>query len=152
MTYIGVMADSHGCVENVRSAAWEMRGCRYIVHLGDHDRDAEAIGFAAGVGVIMVKGNCDWFSDAQVQAQFRVEDVDVFASHGNLEGVKGGLTFLKLKCESLGARLALYGHTHVASVEEDGGITFVNPGSLRDGRYAVVAVDGERVHVDLKRL
>ena len=152
MTKIGVISDSHGALANVRAASEALKECSYILHLGDHERDADEIGEKNGVHVIALAGNCDLFSQAPTEAVFEVERVRVLGVHGHREGVKNGLLHLSLKAEQAGARLVLFGHTHIPGILTESGIIFVNPGALRDGRYAVVEIDGERVNAELKRL
>lgn len=152
MTRIGVMSDSHGSQTNVVSAAWEMKNCSQIIHLGDHSDDAEALEGMTKASVCTVAGNCDWFADAPTEAEFDVEGVHVFAAHGHREGVKNGMLHLSLKAQALGAKLVLFGHTHVPCMTEDGGIVFLNPGALRDGRYAIVEIDGKSIKAFLKSL
>lgn len=152
MTRIGVMSDSHGSEANVLSAGWEMKNCDRIIHLGDHVRDAEALNGQTVAPVTALAGNCDWFSDAPTEAVFDVEGVKIFATHGHRENVKSGMLHLSLKAQNLGASLVLFGHTHVPEQLNDGGITFLNPGALRDGRYAIVEIDGKNVKAELKSL
>ena len=152
MTRIGVMSDSHGSETNVISAAWEMKSCDTIIHLGDHAADADALNGATNARVRALAGNCDWFSDAPAEVEFDAEGVHVFATHGHREGVKNGMLHLSLKAQSLGASLVLFGHTHLPSETRDSGIVFLNPGALRDGRYAIVEIDGRNIRAELKRL
>ena len=152
MTKIGVMSDSHGVLFNVVAASEALKECAYIVHLGDHERDADEIETGNGVHVIALAGNCDWFSQAPAESVLEFERVRILAVHGHREGVKNGLLHLSLKAEQIGAALALYGHTHIPSILTENGITFVNPGALREGQYAVVTIDGDRVSAELRQL
>lgn len=152
MTRVGVMSDSHGAENQVINAACEMQNCQYIVHLGDYIRDAEFISSHNPANLIALRGNCDWFSTGEESGDFEIEGVKVYACHGHREGVKGGLLMLALRAEERGARLVLYGHTHVANITEEDGRVFLNPGALRDGRYAIVEIDGNRIRAELKRL
>ena len=113
MTKIGVISDSHGALANVRAASEALKECSYILHLGDHERDADEIGEKNGVHVITLAGNCDLFSQAPTESVFEVEGVRVLGVHGHREGVKNGLLHLSLKAEQAGARLVLFGHTHI---------------------------------------
>ena len=67
----------------------------------------------------------------------------IFVTHGHLYGVKRDLTALAGAAKDAGARLALFGHTHIQHLEERGGITLLNPGTAgRFGHsgYAVVEI------------
>ena len=52
----------------------------------------------------------------------------------------------------MNAQLTLYGHTHIQNVENDGACVFVNPGALRDGRYAIVEIEDGKIRPFLKQL
>ena len=63
-----------------------------------------------------------------------IEGVKIFACHGHLYSVKSGYDKLLYKAEELGCDIALFGHTHVATVLEYGSTTLINPGNL--SRYS----------------
>ena len=72
-----------------------------------------------------------------------LDGVRIFVTHGHLYGVKRDLTALAGAAKDAGARLALFGHTHIQHLEERGGITLLNPGTAgRFGHsgYAVVEI------------
>ncbi|HNW05286.1 MAG TPA: metallophosphoesterase family protein, partial [Oscillospiraceae bacterium] len=54
----------------------------------------------------------------------------VFYTHGFRFGVKSGLADLKREARSLGADIALYGHTHIPYVAYEDGLYLMNPGSI----------------------
>lgn len=75
-------------------------------------------------------------------------------SHGMLDQIPSGLSVgspaIKRIVEEFEPILALSGHIHeAAGVETVGRTTFVNPGPAKDGRCAVVDVDGGSVAVRL---
>ena len=49
--------------------------------------------------------------------------------HGDRYRVDMGLISLKYRASEVGARVALFGHTHRSLVIEEDGILFMNPGS-----------------------
>lgn len=73
----------------------------------------------------------------------------VLLTHGDRYGVKSGLLRLRLHAQEMGCSLVLFGHTHAACAQEEGGVLLVNPGALADGRYAVVAIEDGRVRARL---
>lgn len=152
MTRIGVVSDSHGRLSLVKDAAKALEGCEYIFHLGDHDQDSRAFEGATDARILCVSGNCDWFTNAPPRIVTEIDGARVLAVHGHQENARGGITHLSLKAQSLGAKLVLYGHTHVADVQNDGERIFVNPGALKDGRYAVIEFEGGSIRPFLKRL
>lgn len=152
MIRIGVMSDSHGRLLNVTRAVREMGRVDAIVHLGDHDSDASEIGRLSDAPLSVVCGNCDWFSQFPAELLLELGGIRVLLTHGHRQNVKEGLTVLSLKAETMNVQLALYGHTHIPSVENDGACVFVNPGALRDGRYAIVEIEDGNIRPFLKQL
>lgn len=152
MIRIGVMSDSHGRLLNVTRAVREMGHVDAIVHLGDHDSDASEIGRLSDAHLSVVCGNCDWFSQFPAELLLELGGIRVLLTHGHRQNVKEGLTVLSLKAETMNVQLALYGHTHIPSVENDGACVFVNPGALRDGRYAIVEIEDGKIRPFLKQL
>jgi len=76
-------------------------------------------------------------------------------THGHKYGVKSSLGYAAMTARNQGAKVLLYGHTHIAddSVIEsaDGAVRAVNPGSVRMCEYAVITVDNGEVTVELMR-
>ena len=54
--------------------------------------------------------------------------------------------------EELGARAALFGHTHAPFAGYAGGVLLVNPGALKDGRYAVLRIAEDAIEPRLEKL
>ena len=115
-----------------------------VVHLGDHLTDAEELSFACQEpDFYYVPGNCDYAPTVPQSLTLELDGVRIFVTHGHLYGVKRDLTALAGEAKDAGARLALFGHTHIQHLEERGGITLLNPGAAgRFGRsgYAVVEI------------
>ena len=137
MKRIGVISDSHGDREKLLLAAECMKDCDVIVHLGDHAQDA--LGF--GREIITVAGNCDWFSKEPLGRSMEIEGVKIYMTHGHRENVKMGLMRLYYKGLEEEAKLVLYGHTHIQRIEKFDGLETVNPGALKDGKYAVIEIE-----------
>ena len=53
---------------------------------------------------------------------------------------------------SVGAQVALFGHTHRALCEQDGGVWYLNPGAAKNDCYGVVEVRDGKIHCALKTL
>ncbi len=127
-----VFSDTHGrnallpgCVRRIGASA--------IIHLGDNARDAEGIGLPRYV----VRGNCDISSDYPSELLLEMGERRVFLTHGHHYGVKYDPTRLIERAKALGACIALYGHTHIADIYNDGGVIAANPGSLSQPRAYV---------------
>ena len=57
-----------------------------------------------------------------------------------LNGIGTTAENLVSAAKSHGAHIALYGHTHVPVTSYDGGLYLVNPGSVREGSFAVIDI------------
>lgn len=117
-----------------------------IVHLGDHQRDSDALQKKfCRIPFLSVPGNCDYgVIDAPVLVN-ELDGIRFLISHGHLHGVKGSLLRFSMAAREAGARVALFGHTHVACCEEVDGVRLLNPGASGGGRpsYGVVETDGK---------
>ena len=148
-----VFSDTH---HNTAPMLEALRRCRpdLIIHLGDHDRDTLCIEEEfPDIPLYRVCGNCDFAPIAPLTDIVPLGPVKALICHGHSYGVDWGLDRLAYAAEERGCALALFGHTHHAALEERGGITFLNPGSI--GRtahpaYAVLTLDGARFRAELK--
>lgn len=137
-----VLSDSHGllsfmqrCVEGLQPDA--------VIHLGDMvcDADSLAAQFPA-VRFYQVAGNCDSYRVPPDYPEIRIEDfsgVRVFMTHGHRHGVKTFLSKLIADGQQCGAKVILYGHTHVMDCRRmEDGCWVMNPGSAGYGASAGV--------------
>ena len=124
--------------------------------LGDGERDLVQVQSRyPALPFYAVRGNCDWRSTLSASIVCTVGGVCIFATHGHLYEVKHepNLDSLLRAAEEAGASLALFGHTHLPCLEERGGITLLNPGSIgRSARpgYALLSLDGGSVKAEPK--
>lgn len=133
-----IASDSHGHMGYLNKAAALVRRDGYdaVIHLGDFVTDAEYLGRETGIPVYYVAGNCDIYSDKPREIVFRLGGRKILLVHGDRQRVKNGTLELFYAAEQAGCSHAFYGHTHVQSMTENGGITLVNPGALNNGWYA----------------
>ena len=126
---IGILSDTHGVKECIDKSIPYLKECDLIIHAGDNFSDSKYIHSMTKVGIMAVKGNCD-FDNVEDEIIFDIEDKNIFLCHGDKYGVKQSLTSLYLRAKESGARLVFYGHTHIPDVVEQDGIKFVNPGCM----------------------
>ena len=139
-----VFSDSHGTVGPMLRAVRE-RAPDAVAHLGDYTRDAAVLRKAfPELRLISVRGNCDWDDRAPDAERFELGGVEIYACHGHRYGVKTGLDALCNAGYFSGARLVLFGHTHVPLRREEGGLRLLNPGSARSG-FAEVELEGGEI-------
>lgn len=134
-----VLSDSHGDVYKLRRAIDSQPTAKLIVFLGDGEYDIDSV--ECRVPVIKVRGNCDFGSSLPLNFTDEVCGKKIYCTHGFRENVKYTTENLISAAKSHGAHIALYGHTHVPVTSYDGGLYLVNPGSVREGSFAVIDIN-----------
>ena len=150
MKTLVVISDTHGSKSGVESILPIVKENDYVVHLGDGASEFGVLVDANPKGCYFCTGNCDAWGNLPEEGVLELEDVKIFYCHGHRYGVKSCLDRLANRARALGCKIALYGHTHNARVDEVNGVTLVCPGALRapkdrGGSYAYVVVAGEKV-------
>ncbi len=148
---IGLISDTHGLLrpEAVRA----LRGSELIVHAGDIGKAEVLHGLQAVAPVKAVRGNIDretWARSLPKSDAFEIDHVVVYALHD--------IADLDIVPETAGVRVVVSGHSHQPSLQERGGVLYVNPGSAGPRRFhlavsiALMHVQGNSVDVDLVTL
>lgn len=148
MTRICVISDSHGAGFHMRRFAALAKRERFdaIVFCGDGIGDIRWLETELSRKVDCVAGNCDWRNDVVRELFLSFGGVGFLVVHGHLFGsVRYDLSELSFRAEEIGAAVALFGHTHRPTAEYCGPILMVNPGALKDGRYAVLEIEDGKV-------
>ncbi len=125
---IGVLSDTHRMSRFIDKAIPYLKECDLIIHAGDNFVDSKYIHKMTKVGIIAVRGNCD-FENIEEELEFEIENKKIFVCHGDRYGVKHGLYDLEKKAKSIGANIVIFGHTHTPIIEEKNNIIYINPGS-----------------------
>ena len=134
--HIGVISDTHRIANSIKQLEGEIKGLDVLIHLGDNVEDIPTIQKYYKGKIINVKGNCDFSTNVPND---RVEEIcgkRIFITHGHRYSVKENLSKLRYKALETGAEIVLYGHTHIAQIDFEEGIWYINPGSAslpRDG-------------------
>lgn len=126
---IGVMSDTHGNLDAIDKAVEIAKDADIIIHLGDVISDVERIKRKIKKSVICVPGNCDYNSFEDREQLIELDGVKLLLCHGDRYRVDMGLISLKYRAAEVGARVALFGHTHRSLIIEEDGVLFMNPGS-----------------------
>lgn len=154
---IGVVSDTHRMNRFIDKTIPYLKECDLIVHAGDNFVDSKYIHKITNVGVMAVRGNCD-FENVEDELEFEVENKKFFICHGDRYGVKYGLYDLEKKAESINADIVIFGHTHTPVVIEKNNIIYINPGSTslpRDVNYrsfVILEISDDNVSVEEIRL
>ena len=148
MTTAVVISDTHGYKRGFEEIANILAESDMIIHLGDTSADGSAIQREFPEKTHVINGNCDLVKLGDDEQVIEVEGVKIFACHGHLYSVKSTLTRLAARAKELGCRLALYGHTHRARVDEIDGVTLINPGCgtrYSQRSYLYLVIHGENI-------
>lgn len=152
MLKIAVISDSHWGKVHLEMFAKLTKENAYdaVIHLGDGLSDAKWLAKALTIPVKYIAGNCDpqWSCARELRETF--EQVRVLGVHGDLYGVKYDYSQLSYYGEEAMANVVLFGHTHQAYAGYVGRVLMLNPGSLKEGHYAELWIDGEKVVPYLK--
>ncbi|MBE5778899.1 MAG: YfcE family phosphodiesterase [Clostridiales bacterium] len=150
MKRVIAVSDSHGMEQRLRNvlfAIQEKSPADVVVFLGDGLREWETVSQELrlahpGIKLYGVKGNNDMTAFGPDLAEFKVNGVTFIACHGHRYGVKITLDRLEVEAVSREAKVALYGHTHIADITNYFSCCFVNPGSISGwGSFAPVAAE-----------
>ena len=150
-----VFSDSHGAFNLADEMLYKEKDCSTVFFLGDGISEAEKLkDIFKDKKFFIVKGNNDWYSQADTEAYKYVEGVTIMACHGHRFNVRFSLRDLLTSAQSVRANIALYGHTHKSGMYNDPvtGICAINPGALCDGKYAVLTVEKGGFDIDFKTL
>ncbi|MCL6593194.1 MAG: metallophosphoesterase [Alicyclobacillus sp.] len=139
-----LVSDTHRHRHELLTAVKSVQPLDAILHAGDETSDVEWLASRVDWPVFAVAGNWDAPSP-----QYPLERVltefgpPLLLTHGHMLHVKEGLHGLAERAQAVGARIVVYGHTHIAMAAAENGLVFVNPGSLatpRGGRQRTFAL------------
>jgi putative phosphoesterase len=140
-----VISDSHKRSDLIEKALYAQPTATHVFFLGDNVRDVEAIADYHTDRIFhIVTGNCDGDTMYPVTELCTVGGVKIIYTHGHHHSVKYTTAPLLEAAKKAGAKIALYGHTHIAKTEYTDGIYIVNPGSIslsREGANSYAVID-----------
>ena len=126
-----VFSDSHGNYDVLEQIVERHKDdADLFIHLGDGEREMELLRYAySEKKFVFVSGNCDYGSEAPDFDLLDFGGKKIFLTHGWRFGVKSSLDYVKEEARKYKADIALFGHTHIAGTDYDGGLYLMNPGS-----------------------
>ena len=151
MPRVGIISDTHGLLRPEATAF--LNGSDFIVHAGDIGNASVLDGLAVVASVTAVRGNNDtgeWAKDVPEFEILQAGEILVYVLHD--------LSELNLTPEAAGFRVVVSGHSHRPSIEEKGGVLYINPGSAGPRRFklpiaaAELQIDGPSVRVRIVEL
>lgn len=126
---VGILSDTHMMKKFIDMTIPYLKDCDLIIHAGDNFSDSKYVHSMTNVGVMAVKGNCD-FDNVEEELVFEVEGKTIFLCHGDSYGVKYGLEEIEKKAKEYEADIVIFGHTHIPLQIEKDSILYINPGSV----------------------
>ena len=126
-----VFSDTHNSSRRMLNVMAEQKNVDGCFFLGDGSGDAiELESRYSNIPLYGVSGNCDYGSHYPPEGLVKLDGVKIFYTHGHTLGVKMDLGRLWQHAKSIGADVAMFGHTHIPCYELYNGIHLFNPGSL----------------------
>lgn len=149
---VGVVSDTHMMKQFIDNTIPYLKECDLIIHAGDNFSDSKYIHNVTNVGVMAVRGNCD-FDDVEDELVFEVENKTIFLCHGDRYGVKYGIDRLETKAKEINANIVVFGHTHIPLCIEKDGVLYLNPGSVSLPRqvtyksFVILDIEDEKMQI-----
>lgn len=127
-----IFSDSHCHTELMENLAVKYKSVvNGILHLGDCTEDilnmAELCG---GIPIYQVRGNNDFDHEFPLERILDLYGHKIFMTHGHRQKVYYNTDLLYYSARQCDADIALFGHTHVPYLKNEGGIIVMNPGSI----------------------
>ena len=151
-----VISDSHGYIYNARLAIEKNPEVEIIIHLGDYYKDAVRLNeLYPNIRFEFVSGNCDGNKAINTEKVLEVENNVVFITHGHNYSVKWNYKPILERAKAKNAKLVLFGHTHIATIDKIDNILLVNPGSITQSRsnysesYAILDITKNSIKSDI---
>jgi putative phosphoesterase len=132
---IGVISDTHGLLRPEAMAALE--GVDHILHAGDVGEISILEKLAAIAPVTAIRGNIDSAGPCA-----ELPPTEVVELGGRLFYLVHSVLDLDLHPAAAGISVVVSGHSHKASVEERGGVIYLNPGSAGPRRFSLPVTVG----------
>ncbi len=154
-----VVSDTHGRAENL-SDVIEIEKPDRIFHLGDGQGVEDKIWMMTEAPAECVCGNCDWGGNLPSDVVVEVGNHKFLLTHGHYYGVDFGYERIAEAAREKGCDIALYGHTHVPTIDRYEELIIANPGSIsmprqnsREHTYMTILVDNDgELKMDLHSL
>ncbi len=153
MTKLLLISDSHRDKQTLSKIIKNEKDFDRVIFLGDGIEDIEDAFLTSSKPITSVAGNCDTDYCISSERVIRVENINIFITHGHFYDVK--LTFKNVAqaAKSKDCSVAFIGHTHIQTEELVDGVRIINPGSVSFiGNYAIITIDNDKLDVELKGL
>jgi len=148
-----VMSDTHGYIFNARKAIERNPDIEMVLHLGDYCRDAVQLSqLFPNIKFEYVYGNSDIrIGTICAEKTIEIEGKRVFMTHGHKYSVKWDYNRILAQAKIENAEVILFGHTHIAVVDNVKNTLIMNPGSISESRsnkpesYAILDISKDDI-------
>jgi hypothetical protein len=151
VTCVGVISDTHGLMRAEALECLRARGVQQILHAGDVGSEEVLSALRDVAPTVAVRGNADprgeaWAAALPPSRRLEIDGKNLYLLH-ELKGFDLG--------PAAGVDVVIYGHTHVPSVERQGAVLRLNPGSAGPDRFphpatlAILVLDGPRPEAEI---
>ncbi len=147
-----VVSDAHGRLD-LLIKAYEIEHPDVVIFGGDGSKDLDELSYIYDNSkYYIVRGNCDYFDRSKMdKLEIELSGKLVFLTHGHLYRVKDNYWYIREEAKKRGAKICIFGHTHIPYLEEEEIILF-NPGAIKDGVYGVIEVLRDEMKIKHKSL
>lgn len=143
-----IVSDTHGMKQEVAELKRRYEGqVEAFIHCGDSELSPDSRELK---GYLTVEGNCDHPGAFPSEIVQTVGSLKFLIVHGHLLNVRNSPAKLFYKGFEEKANVVCFGHTHFAGTFKEGGMIFINPGSLRlprnsqEGTYVILDLSPDR--------
>lgn len=148
-----VFSDAHGDRRVVEQVIKNNMDADFFVSLGDSELPHK---YLLDLDVLAIRGNYPKDAGLVYEKLIEFEGKKVLFTHGHKQGVSHGLTNLASYGMKQNADIVLYGHTHVARVDQLEEMLIINPGSISRPRsdimpsYLILTITPEKIEYVFK--
>lgn len=131
---VGILSDTHGQLHP--EVLKLLEGVDHIIHAGDVGSPQVLAALQAMAPVTAVRGNCDlyaWAGSLPALAEVTVGGARILVGH-TAQRLRTDLVGEEPKAGG-GLAVVVFGHSHLASLEERDHVLYVNPGSAGPRRF-----------------
>jgi uncharacterized protein len=131
---IGVLSDTHG--QLYPRVVESLRGVDHIIHAGDIGAPQVLTALRQIAPVTAVRGNCDleaWAADLPPRTELTLGGARILVGH-MVQRQRAAAPEDRLQ-DVPDFAVIVFGHSHVAAIEEREGVLYLNPGSAGPRRF-----------------
>ena len=160
---IGILSDTHMIKDCIDKTIPYLKECDLIIHAGDNFSDSKYIHNMTKVGIMAVKGNCD-FDNVEDELIFDVEDKVINLFDVVTDPITDARMFIegsldnKLIQVTLWSDIVIFGHTHTPLNLKKDNIIYINPGSVSLPRgvdyksFSIINLENNNIRIERIRL